>query len=98
MNIPVAIEDARLGAEFRRDLNYFELENPKEYSLYFEGFPIQNNLKVDLKSDASSRILKSDRYIITRERVMPSKVGSELVFNGASSIAAQLPNGNFVVT
>ena len=28
---------------------------------------------------------------------MPSKIGSELVFNGASSIAAELPNGNFVV-
>ena len=63
IDVPVAIEDARLGAEFRRDLNYFELENPKEYCLYFEGFPIQNNLKVDLKSDASSRIFNCDRYI-----------------------------------
>jgi len=62
-DIPVGLQDAKLGTEFTRDLNYFEPEKPKEYSLYFEDFPAQNNLKVDVKSDASVRILKSDRYI-----------------------------------
>jgi|GEM_PF-4662301 len=62
-HIPVGLQAAKLGAEFTRDLNYFDSEKPKEYSLYFEDFPNQNNLKIDVKSDASVRNLKSDRYI-----------------------------------
>ena len=62
-SIPVELQDARLGAEFKRDLHSFDRENSKEYSLYFESFPAQKHLKVDVKSDASSRILKSNGYI-----------------------------------
>jgi hypothetical protein len=64
MLIPVGLQNANLGTEITRDLNYLDSENPKEYSLYFEDFPSPNNLKVDVKSDASIRILKSDRYEI----------------------------------
>ena len=63
MRIPVGLQNARLGAEFTRDLNAFELENSKEYSPYFEDFLHQNRLKVDVKSDAQVRTLKSDRYV-----------------------------------
>ncbi len=61
-HIPVGLQDANLGTEFTRDLNFFERENSKEYSLYFEDFPVQKNSKVDVKSDAQVRILKPDRY------------------------------------
>lgn len=60
--IPVGLQDARLGAEVTRDLDFVDLKNPKEYSLYFEGFSDQQNSKVDVRSDAQSRILKSNGY------------------------------------
>jgi hypothetical protein len=60
--IPVGLQDARLGAEVTRDLNFVGPKNSKEYPGYFEGFSGQQNLKVDVRSDAQSRILKSDGY------------------------------------
>ena len=60
--IPVGLQSANFGAEFTRDLNDFDVKNSKEYSPYFEDFLHQNRLKVDVKSDAQVRTLKSDRY------------------------------------
>ena len=62
--IPVGLQDARLGAEFTRDLNSFDRENSRNTGSIPSNFPDQTNLKVDVKSDASSRILKSDGYRI----------------------------------
>jgi hypothetical protein len=47
------IQDKKLGSKLIRE------KNP----LYFEDFPNQQNLKVDITSDASISLLKSDRYI-----------------------------------
>jgi len=60
--IPSTPQNANLGAEFTRNLNYFDRKNLKEYSLYFKGFFYQNNLKVDVKSDDQIRILRCTRY------------------------------------
>ena len=37
-SIPVGSQDAKLGSEFTRDLNFFNRKNPKEYWRYFEVF------------------------------------------------------------
>ena len=44
-------------------MDFFDRKNPKEYPRYFEGFSGQKNSKVDVKSDAQVRILKSDGSI-----------------------------------
>ncbi len=96
--IPVGLQDAKLGAEFTRDLNYFESKKPKEYSLYFEDFPTQNNLKVDVKSDASVRILKSDRYVSSINRLELDSVDIEILTmaHWAKSTLQRNPMDSFI--
>ena len=78
-DIPIALQDANLGAELTRDLNFFDPKNSKEYPGYFEGFSGQKNSKVDVKSDAQLRILRCNGY-------MNYRLGKKVSSNNSSCV------------